>query len=580
MTKLTTKTRAAEVVRNAFAKRRIHLPNLGYDEFMVLWLQRIRSVLAHVYNPKSFIIALQVIAVFIGGSSIAYARTDESLQLMNVRAELQKNGTLHITEELTFSSPTTLHWPIYGAASDLAVTANGQAILKADVVEQKGNDQLTVSVSSTSSQFWVLSYRASSQLIRSKERDQLYLQLQRESGFIVNHLQATFRLPSQAVGEGLIGNVYAIGGVGQSHVEKINDQTLFFQTDFVGPKAIVTVNAHWPKSVLRLSLFEELRLAIENLEVVPWIGLGIFLPLLSFAVLARLLVRQRRQELSVNTQLANPPGLLSPLIVGTLVDKKVYPKEIVAMLIDLCQRGYLVIVKKSGQYYLSQRKPFDAQLEPWERDILEALFPVANTKLTRQEMQALNHQSLFDPKVRRAFDSIYDVVTTKQFFAENPHQTRVRYKLFALALYFFSLVGAIWIAVSGASPFLLLPIAGTMLVCQLIIKLTPRLVHYTPMGFEARSAWLSFGNYLAKQEPLPLEASRTQVFEKHLGYAVALGKTIAWAERFDLSEIVIIKPDWFISYEETTTAQFAEEIESFSRSISRMLTEMRGPLVN
>jgi hypothetical protein len=250
------------------------------------------------------------------------------------------------------------------------------------------------------------------------------------------------------------------------------------------------------------------------------------------------------------------------------------------MLIDLCQRGYLVIVKKSGQYYLSQRKPFDENLESWEREVLEALFPIANAKMTTQAVKAINRQSLFSPKVRRAFQEMYEIITNKRYFAENPHTTRVRYKLFALSLYFASVFGAIWIAVTGASPYLLLPVGGTMLMCRLIIAYTPGLVHYTNEGLKARSQWLAFGRYLAQNELLPLEDSRNQAFERYLGYAIALNVTKQWANRFDFSNIIIVKPDWFISYEESSTAEFASEIEAFSESISELITEMRGPVVS
>jgi hypothetical protein len=505
------------------------------------------------------------------------------LESVIVTVNLEPNGELLVTQELNLAARGGLSWSLYGQVRNLTVAADGVAVGSRALRQVRRGNQLTVSAAPPAAKNWTISYRTSSQLIRAKERDQLYLPLLREPGRNISLLQATFRLPIEdGVESGLTGNVYAIGGVTKTLTEPIEGQGLSFSAENIGPNATVTISAHWLKNVLQLGFFQELRLTLGDLEVVPWIVLGLFLPLVSLAVLLRLHRRGRQQERRISAKRHDPPSALSPLIVGTLVDKKVYPKEIVAMILDLCQRGYVIIIKRNGQYFLSQRRPADEGLEAWEKDILLALFPIANTKTDEQTVRSLNRQSLFNPDVKRAFGAIYEIVTTKNFFAENPHTTRVRYKLFALSLYFASVFGAVWIAVTGLTPYLLLPLAGTIVVCWLIIKLTPRLVRYTSMGLKERKEWLSFRNYLAEQKPLTLEASQSRIFEKYLGYAVALGVTTQWARRFDLdiANIVLVKPDWFFSYEESTTAELAQEIEKFSRSISEVLTEMRGPLVS
>lgn len=510
----------------------------------------------------------------------AQAQSATPVRLLNIDVRLAATGSLTVTQEITFFAPSYLQWSVFGTVNDLAVTADGLALASNEVKVATQDQENRVSSSAKSGLTWTLRYQTTSQLIRSDERDQIYLPILKEAGTSVSNLRITFQLPEGVSGDGLAGNLYAIGGVNEPDTTTDGQRNVTATLQEAGPKAIVTLSAHWPTTLLRLSPIQELRLALANLEVLPWLTLGLFLPLISFLILIRLLVKQRRQDTLIAPAQIAPPEPLSPLIVGALVDKKIYPREIVAMLIDLCRRGYLVIVKKSGQYSLSQRKPLDTGLEPWERDILEALFPIANAKVTPEQVSQVNRQSLFNPKIRQAFTDMYDIITAKGFFTENPHQTRVRYKLSALTFYFLSVIGAIWIAISGATPFLLLPVAGTMIACRLIILYSPSLVHYTPTGKKARATWVSFGQYLAQPEPLPLEDSRNHAFEKYLGYAIALGQTKGWARRFDLSNIVIVKPDWFISYEETTTAQFASEIEEFNSAISKLLTEMRGPVVS
>ncbi len=533
-----------------------------------------------LYRKVIRLLLQAALAVALIWPTVVSAQTSTPIRLLDINAELAETGELQIRQEIQYPAPARLNWVVFGAVSDVTISVDGQSTGLDKITLTHGKDQLRIVSPNTTGLTWNIYYKTRSQLFRSDERDQIYLPILKESGAGISLLQIRFQLPAGTTGDGLVGNLYAIGGVNQSTTRTDSSREVIATSQQIGPKAIVTLNAHWPTSLLRLTPTQELRLALANLELLPWLVLGLFLPLISFMVLLRLLLRQRHQETVHAPDQSSPPEPLSPLIVGTLIDKKVYPQEIVAMLIDLCRRGYVVIVKKSGQYSLSQRKPLDTGLEPWERDVLESLFPIANAKVTAEQVSQINRQSLFSPKIRRAFSAMYEVVTAKGFFTENPHQTRVRYKLFALSLYFSSVIGAIWIAVSGASPYLLLPVAGNMLVCRLIIAYTPGLVHYTPTGRKARAAWVAFGRYLATAKSLPLEDARNQVFEKYLGYAVALGQTTAWAKRFDLSNTVIVKPDWFISYEETSTAQFAGEIEEFSSAISKLLTEMRGPLVS
>ncbi len=500
----------------------------------------------------------------------------QPLQTVDVQAELQNNGSVNITQVLTYFSPAPLDWKIFSNYQDLKITANKEA---EKFTKKKANGGTQVN-SNTLSKSWKLEYRTTSVLQRFNNRDQFFIRLVEEPLVPIDQIKLTFKLPPDAKGVGLIGNVYSIGGVGLKSTSAPSPNTIEFTIDSAGPSSIVTINTHWPKSVLQLNSFQEWRLTLANLEILPWLFLGILLPVLSLIILLYLMAKRKHGEPKVKEISPTLPNPVSPLIVGTLVDKKVYPKEIVAMLIDLCRRGYIVIVKKSGQYYLSQRRPIDDGLEHWEKDILSEIFPISNRRLTKEEMKELNRASLFSPKVRDAFSSIYEVVTTKKYFAENPHTTRVRLKLAALFFYFISLASAIWTAVTASSPYLLLPLFGTILVAYSIIRLCPSLVRYTESGLQARHDWLSFGNFLGEEKPLPLEASQNNVFEKYLGYAVALNKTEKWARRFDLSKTVIVRPDWFITYEDTSTVEFAFEIEKFSRSISEMLSEMRGPLVN
>lgn len=521
------------------------------------------------------IVGILVAALSVGPG---LAQTKRSIETLRVTANLNSDGTVKVTQELTYALPTALSWQLFSNSRDLSVRADGQELNSRlyQLRRQTGATRITAAQAAKS---WQVHYTTTTTLIRHNDRDQAFMKIFQQPGGTVNNISVTLTLPETVTESGLTGNVYAINGVVSPTTALVSNRQINYSARFASNEGLFTINASWPKSVLQLTRSEELRLTLLNLEILPWLLLGIVLPLLCFLILLQLLLRQRLSERRVREISPTPPSALAPMLVGVLVNKKIYPAEIVALLVDLCQRGYIVIVKKGRRYYLSQRKVVDSNLQSWEQKFVEQLFPTP-TVVTENTLQLLSKQSLFSPKIRDAFAEIYQVITEMSFFAENPHHTRVRYKLVALFLYFLGAFSLLWTAISNLSPYLLIPLAGTMAMAFLIIRLTPKLIRYTDTGRAQRTAWLKFANYLAADQPLPLEATRNQLFEKYLPYAIALNRTEQWARRFDRSNTVIIKPDWFITYQESSTAEFVTELTTFTRAISESLASLRGPLVN
>jgi len=499
------------------------------------------------------------------------------IQELNVKVQLQRNGTASVQQELIYPNPSPLNWRLLSTARQLHLRADERT---AQYKATKRGRELILEGSELAKQ-WQIAYTATTNLIRHDNRDQFFFKVFQQPGVPINRLSVDFYLPAETTGEGLSGNAYAIGGVVDPKATVVAANHLRYEAGFAGGQSLFTVNASWPKSVLRLSLWQELRLSFLNLELIPWLILGFGLPLLSLVVLLRLVLKQRREDRLVVTEIrSQPPSQLSPILVGVLLQKKIYPQGIAALLIDFCQRGYAVIVTKNQEYFLGRRQPPDEKLASWEQKLLFELFPSVETAISNEQLRALNKRSLFSPRIRDAFGEIYQVITDNHFFAENPHLTRVRYKLLALTLYFTGLFGLIWMAVVGSSTYLIIPLGSTMIIAWLIMRLTPKLIHYTREGQAARRDWLAFANYLKLGEPLQPEAARNRTFERYLPYAAALNQTLAWAQRFDRSSSVIVRPDWFITYRETTVAEFAQEIVRFTNDLSKILAGMRGPLVS
>jgi len=517
------------------------------------------------------------IALLLGSAGQpARAQANVAITDLQVKVRLQNNGSALIEQQLNYAEPTQLNWTIFSKLTDLSVIADDSVVPTGQIQHRHQGDQ-TLLVSSATAQSWQLNYTTTSVLIRHHDRDQFYLKIFNNPGGQIYNALAVFDLPETASSNDLGGNLYAIGGVLDPVSQKTSNQEMVYTVSSAGPQSLFTVSANWPKSVLALSQWQEWRLDLLNLDALPWLILGLILPLLALAVLVELQVKRRQSEHDTTAQIDTLPSSLPSILVGVIVNKKIYPNEIVSLLVDLCQRGYVVIVKKNSTYSLSLRRAPDEHLHPWEKEILDQLF---DNQKGQANIQSVNQSSLFSPQVRDAFAQIYQVITELEIFAENPHLTRVRYKLIALSFYFFGVIGLIWTAISGSSPYLIIPLTSTIVIAYLIIRLCPKLIRYTKNGLVIRGQWLAFGNYLRAQTQLPISASQNRLFEKYLPYAIALHLTTEWASRFDTSTLAILKPDWLISYQDGSTLELAQELVGFTKIISEEITKLRGPLVN
>lgn len=515
--------------------------------------------------------------VFFGRPTLA--QNSQVIQSLRVQANLQTDGSVNISQTLVYPQPSELAWQLFTNIHGLKISGDGTA-LQSNEWQTTGPTNQTLLTTTPAARSWVISYTTTTTLIRQNNIDQVYFKVFQQPGAQMSDISVIFTLPTDVPGNALTGNLYSIIGSLNPQTTVTSPHSVTYTASSAGPQTLFTVSASWPKGVLNLNKWQELRLSFLNLDALPWLLLGLVLPLITLVVLLTVLAWQKRGERVVSRVASEPPTKLAPILVGVLVNKKIHSEEIVSLLVDLCQRGYLVIVKKNGQYYLSQRKAADEHLQSWEQEILDSLFPKLGVAISAESVKEIGNATLFSGEVRDAFDQIYQISTDSEIFAENPHLTRVRYKLVALAFYFAALVGIVWMTIANASPYLLIPLVGTLALAYVIIRVSPRLIRYTPRGLTLREEWLAFGNYLATDQPLGLEATQNHVFESYLPYAIALHQTLNWANRFERSSTVIIRPDWLINYTDVGTQQLAGELVAFTDLVGQEITKMRGPLVS
>jgi hypothetical protein len=309
----------------------------------------------------------------------------------------------------------------------------------------------------------------------------------------------------------------------------------------------LTIVARLPAgSVTRPSLLQQ---AIEY--VMDWWGLVVIPGITCLYLLPKTLRRNRDPEHRAISVEWNPPKNLSPAEVGTLVDENCDMQDIVSTLIDLAARGYLNITELHGEGFLflstkdylftqthSQKK--DDQLLPHEEEFLSALFTRSRSSVKLSDLRERFYVHL--PIIRTA---IYQSLTNKKLFVENPERVRGGYQVVAVLVFTAGLI-------MGTGGYLLGHgcIGGGLIASSVIIFIT---AFYMPArtkeGWKERAEILAFRRFvrLAEKDRIALLAKNDPtIFGRLLPFAMVLGAADQWAQAF--RDLLTEPPSWYVPY--------------------------------
>ncbi|MEX1052766.1 MAG: hypothetical protein WEC80_02875, partial [Patescibacteria group bacterium] len=229
-------------------------------------------------------------------------------------------------------------------------------------------------------------------------------------------------------------------------------------------------------------------------------------------------------------------------------DERVDLRDILSIIVDLAQRGYLKIEeRKKKDFYFIKQKNFknDKKLLSFEKEFLSGLF--SDLKEVRLKDKKLY---ITISKVKKM---IYDQLVIDNFFPKNPEKIRNFYILITfLAIITINIPLAIISIIFG--------------------RIMPR---KTLDGVNAANISKSLKNFLGSQErQLEYQARNQMFFEKLLPYAVAFGVEKVWANRF--KNIEMKEPDWYSGQSSFNSTNLIYGLNSSFKSVTVSATPTRS----
>ena len=273
-----------------------------------------------------------------------------------------------------------------------------------------------------------------------------------------------------------------------------------------------------------------------------------------------------------------PPADLSPAEAGTLVDHSPEMHDVIATLVELAVRGYIVIEERDKEgflqfgtdyvFHLVRPEREWGELAPHQERFLEGLFerrraglgdilkeavgldadaavgapPEAVASVTLSDLKNEFYKEIPDIK-----DAIFDLLVRKGHYLERPDKARRSWLAGAGVMGFLGF-GAFTMLVGGPHPILGVVIMIAAGISAIILGVFGFIMPArTEKGARTREAALGFKQFLKKVEDPRYERmiQSPDQFEAYLPYAMAFECQEEWARAFD--DLLTEPPEWYHS---------------------------------
>jgi hypothetical protein len=294
----------------------------------------------------------------------------------------------------------------------------------------------------------------------------------------------------------------------------------------------------------------------QGLKPVVDLGLGVLGFLILFGGPALLYawwyLRGRDPKIdAVPEYITQPPGDVPPGIAGLLVDERADVQDVIATLMDLARRGYLVIEESSESTALRlvskeftlkkvAESPNVGLLNPFERQLYDDVFKGRDSVRFRDLNQS------FYANMARLQKQLYLTGVNLGHFKANPESVRGSYGCLGQFVLVAVLVGGFFLVpmFSGVTGALICPVVALVVVGIGLLVMAPHMPVKTRKGAEGAALSKAFKTYLANLEKYADPKQVTEQFEKYLPYAIAFGLEKTWINRFSRIPTTPV-PGWY-----------------------------------
>jgi len=261
-----------------------------------------------------------------------------------------------------------------------------------------------------------------------------------------------------------------------------------------------------------------------------------------------------------------PPAKLRPAQLGVLVDESADPRDLVATIVDLAVRGYLVITEHAKQglfghtdWTLEKSKPGD-DLLPYEKRLFEGLFKDGDS------VALSSLKGTFQPTLKGAEDLLYKDATDRGWFVADPSRVRTMY----------AGLGCATAAIGIGLVFFLGQLLGWGLVGVAVVPVGLALLvmnHAMPARTAAGAALfaqtLGFKRYMDTAETdRAAFAEKEGLFTAYLPYAVMFASVDKWMRAFAGLDTAKAVSSFYVGPGPFNALAFSNSFGSFSSSLA------------
>jgi uncharacterized membrane protein len=429
---------------------------------------------------------------------------------------------------------------------------------------------------------YIITYKVENVILFFKDHDELYWNVTGNYWKApIKEASATAFLTTKNKSKNLMVAGYE-GGYGSKEecgYETFDNSGKFFTKRSLNMGEGLTIAFGWDKGlVFPSSSWKKFLWAINLGE--NWVFL---LPIFSFIYMGNRWYRKGRDPKvreSV-TVMYEPPKFedqpLTPAEVGTLVDEKLDPRDITSTIVGLAVRGYIKIeeTKKEGilfdkpDYYLRKVKGPDANVSPFERDLMERLLGgTAGVRVSDLK----NRFYAYLPGLKKA---LYGELARKKYFLSSPEKVRNSYLVAGILVFVFSVLAFVFLAPDPGWKGILAGILTGIPVLAFAKSMPAK----TRAGASAYMDVLGFQEFMNRAEKDRLERMGDKdLFSNFLPYAIALDVADNWAKAFE--GIYQEPPDWYVSpggFRTFTPYAFNHSLNSVTSDLgSAMFSAPRG----